>query len=254
MKRDFSITEIIGAACNLMNKHWIIFIGIALIEMVLDASFTESAGMNSINFKNPEIAMMQLSEITSEIFSIISLIGWIIKATFAALIIKMAFNAIDNKSVSLEALKMPMMKYVNFIAVYLITDIIICVGFILCVIPGLYLATRLCFAHFYTIDRGYSITDAIKASWHDTEGNFWHLLGFGISVELFGIAGVLLCCVGIVYTIPASFIAKAIVARLFSQTSNYTPEEVEAQNVPTAAPQSEETNANDNQSDYKKTY
>jgi len=261
MKRNFSASNLISAACEHMNKNWLIFIAITLISGLVTSAFSGSSiNMNDFDPNNIEQSLQKIAQ-ASSVITPFYWISRIVSAIFTAVVLRMAFNAIDGKKVDFDAFKMPGMVYVNYVVTSVLVGLIAGVGLILCILPGIFLAVRLQFAAMYTIDRGLSITDAIKASWHDTEGNFWGLLGTNIIIGLFSLSGILLCCVGALYTEPVAYIALAILSRVFSDTSDYTPEGTAAPIQPTSpatpqnpvAQQNEETKVDD-QAGYTKQY
>ncbi len=222
MKRNFSISDLISQGCNIMNKNWLMFIALMLIESVVSSIFSPKVNIDANNISNIDELMRQMN---TEIYSSPMLyVGSIISTLFAGVMAKMAFDAIDGKKVSFDAFKMPVMTYLNYFVTSLIIGIICVFGLFFCLIPGIFLGVRLIFAPNYVIDRGYDITDAIKASWHDTKGNFWGLFGTAIVIALFACVGFLACCVGAFYTAPVATIALCVLARLFAQTSDYAPE------------------------------
>lgn len=223
MKRDFSTTNLISAACEYMNKHWLVFIAITVVSGVITSALS---GGSTININNIDTNNIQsvLQELQKSVNSPLAYLGRLIDMLFTAVVLKMAYNAIDGKKVDFDAFKMPAMNYVNYVAASILVGFICAIGFIFCILPGIFLSVRLQFAPYYTIDRGLNVVDAIKASWHDTESNFWHLLGADILIGLFMISGLLLCCVGGLYTTPAAYIAFAILSRVFTDTSDYAPE------------------------------
>lgn len=223
MKRNFSISALISEGCNLMNKNWLMFIALILIEGVASSICTPKIDLNTSNFSMDNLAelsrQMQADIYTSPMFYLSA----IVSILFTGVMAKMAFDAIDGKKVSFDAFKMPAMTYVNYLATSIVVGFLAGIGMIFCFLPGVFIGVRLSFATNYVIDRGYGVADAIKASWNDTKGNFWGILGAVIVIGLFGCVGYLACCVGGFYTVPAATIASCVLARLFAQTSDYVP-------------------------------
>lgn len=223
MKRNFSISALISEGCNLMNKNWLMFIAIILIQSIISSILSPKVNFdaNSFSAENIDALMreMQTGIYTSPMFYLSA----IVSILFSCVTAKMAFDAIDGKKVSFDAFKMPVNTYLNYLATQLVSGFLIGIGMIFCLLPGIFIAVRLEFAANYVIDRGYGVADAIKASWHDTKGNFWGILGAVIVIGLFICVGYLACCVGAFYTSPAGTIALCVLARLFAQTSDYMP-------------------------------
>jgi predicted Zn finger-like uncharacterized protein len=58
---------------------------------------------------------------------------------------------------------------------------------------------------YLIVDRNYSAIDAIKAHATLTQGHFFGWLGLALLFGLIGAAGALVCCVGLLFTIPLYF-------------------------------------------------
>lgn len=223
MKRDFSISALISEGCNLMNKNWLIFIAIILIESIISSILSPKINIDANSF-SPENIDALVKQMQAEIYTNPKVyINNIISIIFSCITAKMAFDAIDGKKVTFDALNMPGSVYLNYLATSLVVGFLVVIGLFCCILPGIFIAVRLEFAANYVIDRGYGVADAIKASWHDTKGNFWAILGTLIVVLLFMGVGFLACCVGAFYTVPAGTIALCVLSRLFAQTSDYLP-------------------------------
>ena len=66
------------------------------------------------------------------------------------------------------------------------------------------------FTYPLIVDRGLSGVDAVKMSFKAAMPNFWRLLGLSLLSGVLGVAGMILCYVGIILVIPITFSAVAI--------------------------------------------
>jgi hypothetical protein len=66
------------------------------------------------------------------------------------------------------------------------------------------------FVYPLIVDRGLSGLDAVKLSFRAALANFWRLLGLFLLNFLLGLAGVILCYVGILLVFPITFAAVAV--------------------------------------------
>jgi len=66
------------------------------------------------------------------------------------------------------------------------------------------------FAYPLIVDRGLQGFDAVKLSFNAAKANFWRLLGLVMLNFLIGLAGVLLCFVGVYFLMPIGYAATAI--------------------------------------------
>ena len=86
---------------------------------------------------------------------------------------------------------------------------IIIVGavFLLCLIPMIYLQVSWLFALPLIIDRNMDFWTAMKTSWKRVNVHWWQVFGLTILVGLVNLVGMLLCCVGVIFTMPIGLAA-----------------------------------------------
>ena len=107
-------------------------------------------------------------------------------------------------------------NYWNAVAASLLVSIIICIGFILLIIPGIIFACKLAFTPYLVVDRKMGVTEAIKASWRMTNGHAWKVFCIGLLAIPILIIGLLLFVVGI---IPAIMWVNLAFASLYHAVS-----------------------------------
>jgi uncharacterized membrane protein len=95
----------------------------------------------------------------------------------------------------------------------LIVTVAVVIGFILLVIPGIYLAVKLSCVPFIVIDEGRDAMDAIQESWRRTDGYFWTLLGAGLLGIVIVVVGLILLVIG---SIPATMLVYLAFATLYA--------------------------------------
>jgi uncharacterized membrane protein len=89
------------------------------------------------------------------------------------------------------------------------------------------------FAHPLIVDRKMQGFDAVKLSFKAGMANFWRLLGMLILTGLLGVAGVLLCYVGVFLVFPITY---AAVAAAYQQVFGLRNPEDEVSNLPPPPP------------------
>ncbi|MGB1696835.1 MAG: DUF975 family protein [Thermoplasmatota archaeon] len=88
-------------------------------------------------------------------------------------------------------------RYFPSIGVSLLVALIVAVGFVFLIIPGIYLAVKLSQTSFRFVEDEMGVIEAMKASWEDTKGHWWPIFGMGfLTIGLF-ILGALALGVGI---------------------------------------------------------
>lgn len=73
---------------------------------------------------------------------------------------------------------------------------------LLCAIPATYLKVCWNFTIPLIIDKQLDFGAAMKASWRMVNKHWWQVFGLIVLVDLVNVAGLLLCCVGLILTVP----------------------------------------------------
>jgi uncharacterized membrane protein len=94
---------------------------------------------------------------------------------------------------------------------YLVTSVlyglVVGAGFILLIVPGVIWAVQFGCACFVAADARLDPIEAMRESSRLTRGARWHLLGFGLLLGLVNLVGALAFGIGLLVTIPTTFIA-----------------------------------------------
>lgn len=88
-------------------------------------------------------------------------------------------------------------NYWNAVVAGLIKGIIIFLGFLMLIIPGIIFACRFAFVNYLIIDEKMEAIEALKTSWAMPKGYGWTIFGMAMLAFLIIIAGLLLCFVGV---------------------------------------------------------
>ncbi|MGC8533154.1 MAG: YciC family protein [Candidatus Parvarchaeum sp.] len=119
----------------------------------------------------------------------------------------MAFVRIAGKKKSIsKIINKTMKRYPALLATTFLTSIIIALGFIAFIIPGIYLMFKLILSPVSSVVEDKSPTDAIKRSWNITFGNWWYLFA------LFVIFFIVLSIIGLLPYISSFFYFVSIIS------------------------------------------
>ena len=105
----------------------------------------------------------------------------------------------------------------KIIGIGLITGILVLLGFLLFILPGLYISARLMFAPYIGLMENRPILDSVKKAYEITEGKGWKLIGYVVAV-IFPIIIILITILTgfAVFLIPENINAYMAIAYLFS--------------------------------------
>lgn len=219
------IGDIVSRAWDLAVKHWPIFVLLVLLNSLLgsigcsvDSSFADNLGNNP----DPQVVMQALSEA-------ITVTPWIIVGVLISLYIgfvmyRMLRNAIvkgrpyENL---LDELKIDLTQFALFFVVELLYGIAVGIGFMLCIIPGIFISIRWMFAPYIMATENVGITEAFGRSWNMTKGNFWDLFLLGLVAIGIIIVGFCACCVGVLF---AEVIVDFMLVLAYFALKPYEPE------------------------------
>ena len=213
-KIELSISEVLDKAWELTKKYGLI---LAVIYLVFSLIY-EGISLCGLPSGYWEAVMSQdaaaIERMSNESgFSPLTPVLWIFAFVFSAGFMNMILLVAkgETSSPSFSAFKMEVMTYLKFLAIEIITGLVIVVGFVCLIVPGLYLAARLMFAPLYILENpNVGIGDAISASWKMTEGNVLVLIGLGIISIFIAILGLLACCIGMYYTIVIAYFCEIV--------------------------------------------
>ena len=213
-----SISDVTSKAWDLSKKHGLI---IAAIIFVI-VSITQTMGyigfpwveyVKAVAEEDPEAMLEAMTQNIGGIIGM-SIIGWLISmvAYTGLLNIVLKITKGSMKGFDLSGFKMPVKTYLNYLLVTIIMSIIVSIGTICCLIPGIFLAARLSLAPSYVLEHPEgSIGEAIERSWNMTKGNFWNIFGLGVIYVLFCFIGLLCCCIGVYFAQAIGYFMLAVV-------------------------------------------
>lgn len=113
----------------------------------------------------------------------------------------------------------------RFVGATFCAALIIVVGFILLIVPGVIAALALTFVSYVVIEEGLSPIEALKRSAALTKGSRWQLFVLGLALFGINILGLLALGVGLFVSIPVSFLAMVHVYRALKEKTSIVPVE-----------------------------
>jgi uncharacterized membrane protein len=92
-------------------------------------------------------------------------------------------------------------NYWNAVLASLLVFVIIVIGLVLLIVPGIIFACKLAFTPYLVVDRKMAVMEAMEESWRMTGGHAWKVFFIGLLSIPICIAGLLCFCVGIIISI-----------------------------------------------------
>jgi len=202
-----------GSACirfgweTFKKRPWF-FIGVFLVVGILSSGGRFQ--LNDTNYGAATIALFIMAGIAFGVISILAKMG----AT------QLALKAHDNaESATFGDLWAPH-PFWKFVGASFVVAIIVGVGLILLIVPGIIWSLRYLFVPYLIMERKLSPFEALKESARITYGHKWQLLGLLGLTMLINILGAILLLVGLLVSIPVSALAMVHAYRTLSATAS----------------------------------
>jgi hypothetical protein len=206
MSYDFSITGVLKESFRRTEGVKLTFIG-SIIIYALIAFFVKS--LLTFIFPDTESALSIYASSTVEmLFTLPILIGIMIlgvrRARDEALDIPSIFNYFG--------MIMPIML------AYIAMTILMVIGFILLIIPGVYLAVSYAFVYTLIVDKGLGVWEAMELSRKTVTQQWFKFFGLSLLTGIIIILSALPLGIGLIWSIPTTYIAYGLLYhRLFDE-------------------------------------
>ncbi len=198
-KLHFSKKETINFGFDVAKKNITFFLSIFVVWAFIAAI---SQGIQT--FLNAEKQF-----VASFIFNIVM---WVVNSIIFMGIINITLKFVDKKKPNLKDIYYTKNLF-NYILVSIIRTLIVVVGFILFIIPGIIFSIKLQYSEYLVVDKGFDAVASLKGSWKMTKGVKWNLFLLGLILGLINVLGFLALLIGLLITIPLSLVANAYVYR-----------------------------------------
>lgn len=213
---ELNVSEVTGRAWELSKKHGLV-IAVVIFACYMIANIFQSFGFPWQSYfesiaENGTRAFESMAESMGRMYGMQILSG-LVQAILMTGILNAVIGLTNGtaKDFSLSAFKMPVTNYVYYFIVHILYSIIVCIGFMLCIIPGIFLAVRLLFAPVHVLTHPEDgISGAFEKSWKMTEGNFWSLFLLGLLAFLICIGGLMCCCIGVYFASAMAYFMMAV--------------------------------------------
>ena len=195
MNNTFSIRESFSFAWNVFTKRPWFLIGVMFATFVVFALISK---------------VFPTDQGGNIVFTLVNLV---IGIFIDMALIAFALAAHENvHTVTWKSVWMPQLFW-KYLGASILMGIIVVVGLVLLVIPGLIAAFGFMFTKYLVVDRKLGPVEALKESWRITKGHKLHLLGFGFVAIVFNLIGAIAIGIGLLVTVPLTMLASAHIYR-----------------------------------------
>ncbi|MRT93238.1 hypothetical protein [Ancylomarina sp. 16SWW S1-10-2] len=204
MKFDYSKEDMIlkvypsAGACfeeafSLLKKHFWMLVLIVFVGGVIDSPmwFVKHIQQNSDSFSFTS-SVLQLTR-TIYYFAVASVFSYGVAYVFTKVARKKDFVFEETFS--------GFKTYSRAILSNLLVVLIVVLGFVLFIIPGVFLICRLVFVPYLIMDKKHGVVESLKLSFQMTKGYFWTIFGMGILSFVMILLGLVLFGFGILLSL-----------------------------------------------------
>lgn len=134
----------------------------------------------------------------------------------------------DVSAVELKDLWHPQ-RFLAFAGTSILVWVLVLVGLILLIVPGVIVALALMFSTYLVIEHGHDPVAALKESARITKGHRWKLFLLSLALGVMNLIGMLLFFIGLFVTVPVALLASAHAYRTLinKDAAIVTPEVIE---------------------------
>lgn len=97
--------------------------------------------------------------------------------------------------------------FVPLMLLFIVKSMLTLLGFLLCIVPGIYLGVSWIFAVALVFDKRLDFWPALELSRKVVSRHWWKIFGFAVVAGLVAMAGLLACCVGVFVTSAVAEVA-----------------------------------------------
>lgn len=172
--------------------------------LILLASWVVSGIISALSERHDE---------RSALASLLALVGWIVGVFIQLGLTRVTLKVLDGGKPATSDFSFNADQFGRFLLGTILAGVIIAVGFVLFIIPGIILCLRLQFMPYLIVEKNMNPIDAMKRSWAISRNQTWNLFVFAIVCVLVGLLGLIAFVVGLIWAIPTVMIAGAFVYR-----------------------------------------
>jgi uncharacterized membrane protein len=144
---------------------------------------------------------------------VVAVVAWVFDLVVWMGLMRMTLKFVDGSKGELADLFSTFHLILRYLIASIAVGIIVVIGLILFVIPGIYWGIRFYMFGWVIVDKDVGPFEAMRLSWEMTRGSCWNLFLFSLLLGGINILGMLALFIGLLITVPLSVIAIGYVYR-----------------------------------------
>jgi uncharacterized membrane protein len=187
MPLDWDISQVLSGAWNVFTRNWApLSVGILIIGLILAVPmmlvyfgvvFVAIAGSEAAGAGDPDAGAVMGLAMVGALFGMMILV-FLLAPLFTGRLIRMALTAVRGGTPAIGDIFKGEMRYGSMLGLMFLQSMLIGVGYMFFIVPGVILAIGTYFASCLVVDQRMGAVDAMKASWQMTNGRKGAVFGF----------------------------------------------------------------------------
>ena len=210
-KRQFGTIVLVGLV------YFAVFFGLSMVLGLIQGILQGTMGAGSARHMDPHpgagpVLIMAVFQVISQVFSIYLGLG----------LTRIGLNLVSGKAVSVGMLFGEGGKLLRAIGATFLFVVMMMIGFILLIVPGVYIALRYGQYMVAIVDRDLGVMDALSYSSSLTTNNRLNMFVLGMLGMVIVFAGMLACGVGLIFAGPVVWLSYIVAYRWMQYGSRAT--------------------------------
>lgn len=197
--KAFSVGTYLAWGWKVMCKHFWFYAGVVLVALLINAAMS--------------LSFLPYLETYPFVAWVIQFVAYFIAYTVMIGLYQVGLNLVERGAASVWDLFVPLQKIVKVFIANWLYFLLVSVGLILFIVPGVYWFVKYSQVTLLILDKDLGPIEAFKKSGEITDGAKWDLLALLVFVFFIGILGLLFFFVGVFVSIPLSILTQVLVYR-----------------------------------------
>ncbi|MDP8263350.1 MAG: hypothetical protein P9M13_08610 [Candidatus Ancaeobacter aquaticus] len=191
----FSLGDALQFGWNAMKDNLLYFVGVIIVAVL------------------PSVILSILEGLVPSLSIVWQVASFLVNIMIGIWFIKIALGMCDGVKVSFGELLSCGSLFINYAAASIVFMILVTIGFILLIVPGIIVAIACMFFTYLIVDKNMGPIESLKKSAAITKGARFDLFVFIIVLGIINIIGALCLGIGLFVTAPTTMVAMAYVYR-----------------------------------------
>lgn len=198
-------------------KRPLFFVGILLLVFFVGVAMQIPSVVLDVltpdNFEQADAAQVSLFLLGAWGSVLFTLVGWVVQQYLSIGVMRLTLDAVDGRPYALRSLLLEPMVFLNALLASIVVAVLVFAGFLALIIPGIYLSLAFTPILYVVLDQKVGPVEAVQRCWNLTKGNRGNIFLFGIASFFLNLIGIVALGVGLLVTVPFTWLAMAHVYR-----------------------------------------